>query len=186
MSSRPLGAPRERSATVPIYQWTRDESGLILLELSFSRDLLTLETRQHAVVLSDPGVIDRPMLCRMGDGFHSDPPMPKSWRRSALERTRPRRRFRSCPFTEPNAARGGPLRAGCCICCSRTMDSAVCTRCRFIRLPETRPANHPPCITSTTRAGDGAQGTGNAVTPGWFLSNQFAFTGNIWMGVSKR
>jgi Tol biopolymer transport system component len=181
------GTPRKVCDECQIYQWTRDDGALILLEGSpFRATLLTLKTRQHAVVLSDPGVIDRPILSPDGRWI--------SFGSANAEKLAP---FRPGTNTAPEAIPILPLHGaergagwspdGRLLYLLLENDGFRCLYAVSID-PATGGATGKPSAVyhfhDTSRRW-GSTGYGNAVTPGWFLSNQFAFTGNIWMGILK-
>jgi len=182
------GTPRKVCDDCQIFQWTGDEGGVVVLEgRPFRGTLIDVRTGQHMPVLSGVDGLDRPILAPN-----------ERWISFGTPKGTLVTPFRPGTNTAPEAAmiatlRGAERGAGWSpdsrlLYLLLETDGFRCLYAVSIDPLTGRSAGEPFAVYHFHDASRrwGSTGYGNAVTPRWFLSDQFEFTGNVWMAMLKR
>ena len=185
------GTPRKVCDDCEIYQWTADDSGVLLLEgrpVEHTFTLMNLATLRRAVVLMDPAGnrIVRPMLSPTGRwvSFSAADNLKVAAFRPGTNTAAAATSIRTLTGAERGA---GWSPDGRLLYLLLETDGFRCLYAVPID-PETGHATGDPSPVHHFHDASrtwGSTGFGNAVTPGLFLSNHFGYTGNIWMADFK-
>jgi Tol biopolymer transport system component len=185
------GTPRKVCDDCEIYQWTADDSGVLLLEgrpVERAFTLLNLASGQRAVVLTAPeGIrIDRPMLSPTARwvSFSSADVLKVAEFRPGTNTAAEATSIRTLHGAERGA---GWSPDGRMLYVLLETDGFRCLYSLAIDPATGHAVGDPSPVYHFHDASRtwGSTGFGNAVVPGMFLSNHFGYTGNIWMALLK-